>query len=367
MGQGPRVLIDVDALRHNLRRAKQAAPASRLLAVVKANGYGHDMLWVAQALDEADGFGVARTSEGIRLRQAGIRQPITVLGGFLDQHELQASSQHRLEVVIHSPFQLQLLEQTQLDTPVTCWIKIDTGMHRLGLEPEQVQPVAQRLNSLAQVTGEIRYMSHLACADDPANPATLQQQQLFNQTVPANATTSLANSAGILAWPATHAHWNRPGIMLYGASPLLNHNSADDDLLPVMTLQASLISINSVKQGQAIGYGASWICPTDMRVGIAAIGYGDGYPRHAPPGTPILINGKIAPLIGRVSMDMIQLDLSQHPQAVIGDTLVLWGKGLPAETIAAKVGTITYELFCGITSRVQRIKTDQDFSTNGTH
>ena len=349
---GPRALIDWDALRHNLQRARQAAPGTLALAIIKANGYGHGMLRVAEALkDDADGFGVARTSEGVRLREAGFQQPITILGGFNDRDELEATSQHRLNPAIHSPHQIELLEQHPQRQPISCWIKIDTGMHRLGLEPEQVQETTKRLTALPHVA-DIRYMSHLACADDPTSDATNQQQQLFTKIVPAKATTSLANSAGILAWPTTHADWIRPGIMLYGASPLLGHTSEDDDLRPVMTLETRLVSIKRVKKGQSIGYGASWTCPEEMRVGIAAIGYGDGYPRHAPSGTPTLIHGHFAPLVGRVSMDMIAIDLRNHPEAGIGDRVILWGKGLPAEIIAEKAGTIAYELFCGVTRRV---------------
>ncbi len=356
MGHYPHALIDLSALRHNLLRVRSAAPASRVLAVIKANAYGHGIVRIARALEEADALAVARISEAIQLRREGIEKPLVVLEGCCDSEELSAASRYGLELLIHRPGQIDLLEQQSLKKPVTCWLKADTGMHRLGFPIEAVERAWQRLNGCASVVGGVRLMTHLANADDLRDETTDRQLQRFRALAARlGVETSIANSAGILGWPPSHTEWVRPGIMLYGASPFLHGHAKEDGLLPVMTLRSRLIAVNRHFKGEGIGYGGSWICPEEMDVGVVAIGYGDGYPRHAPFGTPVLLNGQRVLLVGRVSMDMITVDLRSQPQARVGDRVVLWGAGLPVEEIAEAAATIPYQLFCGVTRRVELV------------
>ena len=349
-----RARIDLPALRHNLHQVRRAAPASQVMAIVKANGYGHGLLAVAQALENVDGFGVARLEEALALREAGIRKPVVLLEGFLDAAELAAADGARLEVVLHSDHQLALLAAACLEHPLRVWVKLDTGMHRLGFAPERFGEICQRLRDLPMVQQPPACMSHFACADARDNPATADQIQRFSAAcadLPGE--RSLANSAGLLGWPEAALDWVRPGIMLYGVSPFCDVLGPELGLRPVMTLETRLIAVRQLRRGDAIGYGGSWVCPADMRVGVAAIGYGDGYPRHAAAGTPVLVNGWRAPLVGRVSMDMLTLDLRGHDDARVGDPVVLWGADLPVEVVAAAADTIGYELLTGNTGRVQ--------------
>jgi alanine racemase len=235
------------------------------------------------------------------------------------------------------------------------WLKVDTGMHRLGFLPAEVPAIWQRLTSCPLVKQAPRLMTHLANADDLHDSTSQKQIERFNAVLPgATALRSVANSAGILGWLGSHSDIDRPGILLYGVSPFKQETGCDRRLYPVMTLKSELIAIKACRQGDAVGYGGSWRCPQDMTVGVVAIGYGDGYPRHAPSGTPVLVNGQRVPLIGRVSMDMICVDLHSLSEAQLGDEVVLWGEGLPAEEVASAAGTIAYELFCGVTNRVPR-------------
>jgi alanine racemase len=354
-GRAARVVIDLGALRHNLAVARKAAPNSRIMAAVKANGYGHGLVRVARALGDADAFGVAAINEALELRQAGITKPIVLLEGFFHADELELIAQHGLEVALHHLPQLEALEQFNFaaELPVTVWIKIDTGMHRLGFPPEQVAAVRERLLTLG---GRVRlrgFMTHFANADDRNDPTTLRQLEQFAMaTASYSGERAIANSAGLLGWPQSHADWVRPGIMLYGASPFTGRTGAQEGLRPVMTLHSELIAVNSLKKGDAVGYGGTWVCPEAMKVGVVAIGYGDGYPRHVPTGIPVLVNGKRVPLVGRVSMDMITVDLRSQPDACVGDPVVLWGEGLPVEEITESAGTISYDLLCRITRRV---------------
>ncbi len=359
MGGDPHALIDLSALRHNLRRAQEAAPQSKVMAVIKANGYGHGILRVADALADAASLAVARIDEGIVLRQAGEQRPIVVLEGFFDQQGLLDIAANGLEAVIHEPGQIEILEQQQLPQPIACWMKVDTGMHRLGLPPELAADFFQRLVDCKSVQGKPRLMSHLANADSPGDPTIDRQIELLQEMRKQFAVeTSLANSGGVLGWGGSHMEWVRPGIMLYGASPFCDHIGTDDGLKPVMTLRSRIIAVNRCRQGDAIGYSGTWSCPEDMSVGVIAIGYGDGYPRHAPSGTPVLLNDQRVPLIGRVSMDMITVDLRTQPQAKVGDLVTLWGRGLPADEIARSAGTIAYQLFCGVTTRVDFVESE---------
>lgn len=359
-------LIDLSALLHNVNIAYQRAPQSKLMAVIKADAYGHGAVTVAKALTPnlnqqskiknqkyPDGFAVCCVEEAIELREAGIQQPILLLEGFFAADELALIQHYQLQTVIHHPFQIELLQATKLDKPVYVWLKMDTGMGRLGFQPEHFPHAWKQLNQMSQLVKPIKMMTHLACADELDNPMTLQQIEQFKKITQVYQTeTSIANSAGILAWQQAHADWNRMGIMLYGASPF----EQSYDLQPVMQLQSELISIKRCKKGQTVGYGATWQCEQDSIVGVVAIGYADGYPRHAPTGTPVLINGQRVPLIGRVSMDMITVDLTQLPQAKVGDKVVLWGKDLPVEEIAKHAGTISYELLTHVNKRVPRVE-----------
>ncbi|HCK81034.1 MAG TPA: alanine racemase [Candidatus Competibacter sp.] len=350
--------IDLAALRHNLARVRAAAPGCRVATALKANAYGHGLLRAARALAAADVFAVARCDEAMALREAGIGKPILVLEGFLQPEEIELCRRHGLHATVHHESQLRMLELAPRDPPIEVWLKIDTGMHRLGFAPERVPAALERLAACPNAAPNPRLMSHLARADDRADPYTRRQLNLFKAVSHGKtAERSLANSGGILGWPETHFDWVRPGIMLYGCSPFSQRTGADEGLRPVMTLASRLIAVQRYAAGEAIGYSGTWVCPRDSRIGVVAIGYGDGYPRHAPSGTPLLVNGRRAPLVGRVSMDMLTVDLSELPEAEVGDPVILWGRGLPAEEIASKVGTITYELFCKVTPRVVTVET----------
>lgn len=354
MSRATTVRLDLGALVHNLQRVRAAAPGCRVAAAVKAEGYGHGLVRVARALD-ADAFAVACIEEALTLREANVARPVLLLEGVFEVAELPLCARHGLEVTVHHPEQVRMLEAARLERPVRVWLKIDTGMHRLGLEPETTPALFHRLRNCPSVAADIGLMSHLARADERDCAYTLWQLHTFEAaTAGLPGERSLANSAGILGWPQTHFDWVRPGIMLYGASPFANGLAPAEDLRPVMTLHTRLISIKRLRRGEPVGYGGTWVCPEDMDVGVAAVGYGDGYPRHAPSGTPVLLDGREAALIGRVSMDMITLDLRRHPEARIGDPVVLWGEGLPVERIAQAADTISYTLLCGVTARVRR-------------
>ena len=352
MTRATRAVINLSALRHNLSIAKRHAPDSRIMAIIKANGYGHGSVAVAQALHQADAFGVACLDEAINLREAGISQPIVLLEGVVHGTDLNLVRGYELEVVIHHPLQIDLLEQ-DTGRAIPVWLKVDTGMHRLGVAPEQTGEMLQRLNGLDTVATPVRLMTHLANADDRQDDTTPHQLERFDTATAGFALeSSIANSAGILAWASSHRDWVRPGIMLYGVSPFVDSQAAEHELQPVMTLQSELIAVNRHQQGDPVGYGGAFRCPEAMSIGVVAIGYGDGYPRHAPTGTPVLVNGQRVSLIGRVSMDMICVDLRDCPNARIGDPVMLWGAALPVEEIAARAGTIGYELLCRVTQRV---------------
>ncbi len=358
MTRPARAWLSAPALLNNLQRVRQYAPQAKVMAIVKANGYGHGLAWVAKTLHSADGFGVASVEEGATLRALDVRQPICLLEGFFHADELPALASMRLEPAIHHVRQLNDLEQATGIGPLDVWLKIDTGMHRLGFAPDAVADALQHLQACPNV-GTINLMTHFANADNKFDATTRVQTELFLQLTKGVSTArSLANSAAVVAWPTSHLEWVRPGIMLYGASPMIGQSAEALGLHPVMTLQTEIIAIHQRRKGEVVGYGGDFVCPVDMPVGVAAIGYGDGYPRHAPPGTPVLVGGKRLPLIGRVSMDMITLDLRLRPHTRIGDPVVLWGRGLPAEEIAEHTGTIAYELFCCVTQRVPRITQD---------
>ncbi len=355
MSSYPRARIDLSALTHNLAQVRHHAPHSRIWAVVKANAYGHGMVRVAQALTAADGLAVARIDEALHLRTHGITLPILVLEGCADHEALAAALAARLTLGLHGAAQIERLAAQihQASFPVAVWLKVDTGMHRLGVALSDVPALIERLRALAPKVQLEGLMTHLANADCPDDPRNAQQCQTLQQLAAAfGLALNIGNSGGILALNAARTEWVRPGIMLYGGSPFDHCSAHELGLRPVMTLESRLIARHHFERGAAIGYGGTYRCPESMPVGVVAIGYGDGYPRHAPTGTPVLIHGQRVPLIGRVSMDMISVDLRLAPQAQPGDRVVLWGQGLPVEDIAALVGTINYELLCRLSPRV---------------
>lgn len=349
--------IHTDALRHNLSQVRGRAPNSRVMAVVKADGYGHGLERVARALAGADSFGVAALSDAERLRAAGLSQPIVLLSGFDEADDLPQLRRLNVETVVHHATQLQMLEQAAPGEPIRCWLKLDTGMHRLGFAPEHVREAYARLVAMPAVADDIVLMNHFASSDEFTQPQTRQQLCVFAEaTSGLPGARSLANSAAVLGWPDAHFDWVRPGGALYGISVVEGTSGADFGLRPAMTLATRLIAVNHIAKGERIGYSATWQCPEDMPVGVAAIGYGDGYPRHVPSGTPVLVNGRRADIIGRVSMDLMTIDLRTQSDAKPGDPVVLWGEGLPVETIAAAAGTIGYEPVCSITRRVRFVE-----------
>lgn len=347
--------LDFSALRHNVCRVREYAPESKLMAVIKANAYGHGLLKIASKLEQdIDAFAVARLDEAIYLRQANIKGRILVLQGFSQVEEIAAFQDYQLECVIHSVVQLAIIESQNLNSPLRVWLKIDTGMNRLGIQASQFGSIVSRLQKCNSVHQAIGFMTHFANADDSQDKKTEQQLQLFNKTVsnyPGEKNT--ANSAGLIAWPASRQNWVRPGLMLYGASPMLERTAIQLDLLPVMNLYSRIIAIKHVTKGQEVGYGGCWIAKKDTLIGVVSIGYGDGYPRNAKAGTPVLIGKKRMSLIGRVSMDTLTIDLGADAEICCGDKVMLWGKGLPVEEVASYADTIPYTLLCGITPRVQ--------------
>lgn len=353
MSRATGAVINLAALRHNLRRVREIAPNSRIMSVVKANAYGHGITAVARALSETDAFAVASLDEAMVIRRAGLAHPIVLLEGVFGADELDEAARNGCDVVVHEIGQLELIESSHLRHSLSVWLKVDSGMNRLGFPLGQARGMWQRLSAAQAVRGPVRLMTHLACADDVNSPRTNAQLQCFAEaTAGIDVERSIANSAGILAWPDSHADWVRPGILLYGVSPFADRCGADERLLPVMTMSTQLIAIRHLQPGETVGYGGIWAAPEPLSIGIAAIGYGDGYPRHAPNGTPVLVNGGLCPLAGRVSMDMIAVDLRTVPDAKVGDPVIAWGPALPVEQVAHAAGTIPYELLCGVTQRV---------------
>ncbi|NQZ08062.1 MAG: alanine racemase [Algicola sp.] len=346
--------INLTALQHNFAQVKQIAPQSKVLAVLKANAYGHGLVPIAEQLKDADSFGVARIDEALALRAGGIVKPIVLLEGFLHAQDLPILVANNIQTVVHIPHQIELILSTKLESPLNVWLKVDTGMHRLGVAPAFFEEAYHWLNQSKNVHQPMRLMTHFACADESDNDKTQQQIALFEQLTSNHVgEKTMANSAAVIAWPNARADWVRPGLMLYGVSPISELTAAELHLSPVMTLKSSLIAIRPIKKGESVGYGAAWVAQQDTNIGVIAIGYGDGYPRNAPSGTPVLINGRIVLLVGRVSMDMITIDLGSNPTEQLGDEVVLWGDGLPVEEIARLAETIPYELLCNITQRVK--------------
>lgn len=360
-----RIQIDLKALCHNFSVLRQGANQASVLAILKSNAYGHGLTRVAKALKEAEGFGVACVAEAIQLRRAGVTQKIVLLEGCLIAEEYIIAAQYQLDVVIHQAIQLRWLLEAPINTPLTVWLKVNTGMNRLGFPLSAVRSAWAMLQHCPAVQ-EIILMSHLANADNLEHEATLAQIEQFNQLSQVFLSDqivlakSLANSAALLGWPATHYEWVRPGLALYGVSPFPAPYSQMPTLCPVMTIEAKLIAIQNLAPGNRIGYHGRAYCQENTCIGVVAFGYGDGYPYDAPDGTPVLLNNHRVPLIGKVSMDMLTIDLSNQPQAKIGDSVILWGKGLPIEEIAHYTHRSTYELLCGIQRGIHpRVQLDE--------
>lgn len=341
--------IDLSALQNNLRVARRQAP-SRIMAVIKANAYGHGLLRVAEALSEAEGLAMLDIRDAMAIREAGSRQTILLLEGFFTADDLPLLAEYELTSVIHSTQQLAMLDAYPRRKTLQVWLKINTGMNRLGFTPEQVPAVMEKLRSHPAV-GEVTLMTHFSHADEPEGIAE-QLDRFKGLTAVYRAPRSLANSAALLRYPSTHSEWVRPGIMLYGASPFADTSAQQFGLRPVMTLSSEIISVRELKTGDRVGYAGLFRADRPMRIGTVACGYADGYPRHAPTGTPILVNGQRTSTLGRVSMDMLSVDLSAVPNADVGSRVTLWGGGMPVEEVAASAGTVSYELMCALTARV---------------
>jgi alanine racemase len=355
MARHTQAKLDLDALRHNVGVARHLAPHSRMMAVVKANAYGHGAVTIAGALQTlVDALAVACIEEAVELRYAGITAPILLLEGVFEAAELATAAQLDLWLTIGNERQLRWLEEARLPAPLTCWLKVDTGMHRLGVAPETVLHCYQRLSATDNAVDAVVTYTHFASADDVHSLQTERQLAVFD-ALPCGALRSAANSAALLAWPQAHYDWVRPGYMLYGNSPLLQDHPQAQSLEPVMTLISTVIALRDVATGEAVGYGGTWVAQRPSRIATVTIGYGDGYPRHAANGTPVLVNGQRAPLAGRVSMDMITVDVTNLTEVELGAEVVLWGAGLPLAEVARCADTIGYELTTRMPARTPRV------------
>lgn len=346
-----RATVDLSALEHNLKLAKRLAPRSRVMAVVKANAYGHGLLRTAQALAEADGFAVLELDAAIRLRGAGHRQTILLLEGFFSLEELPLIEQYQLSMVVHSAEQLKTLVSCAPSRRLEVFLKINTGMNRLGFRPDELGAALDALKSHRGIRG-VTLMTHFASAD--GEEGVTEQLRVFNDTAAGtNLPRSLANSPALLRFPETHADWVRPGLMLYGASPLPKQSAEELGLRPAMTLATQIIAIQHLKAGERVGYRGRFTADATMRVGMAGGGYADGYPRSAPSGTPVLVDGIRTRTLGLVAMDMLCVDLNSIPSAGVGSPVTLWGDGLPVEEVAKSAERVSYELLCALPPRVR--------------
>lgn len=365
MSFGARVEIRLDALKHNFEVLQGTVPGSRVMVAVKANAYGHGLVTVSRALaHHADAFAVARLSEALRLREAGIEKTIVLLAGVTNRDELALAVTHYYALVIHSEYQVALLEATKT-VPVYVWLKIDTGMNRLGVPVEDANGLISRLRQIG-CDRNLGLMTHFANADDVSDPTSKQQLQRFLELADHfDGDVSVANSAALLGWQAllnapgmwhhTGETWIRPGLSLYGVSPLVGKTAADLNLRPVMQFESTLIAVKPVRQGDRVGYGGHWLAQHDSVLGIVAAGYGDGYSRCLPAATPLLVNGRRVPLAGVISMDLCAVDLGPNARDAVGDPVTLWGESLPVEEIAQCAATTAYPLLCGVTDREGRL------------
>jgi alanine racemase len=345
--------IDTGALRHNLQVIRRLAPNSRVMAVIKANAYGHGLIAVAKAL-EADAFAVARISEALALRDAGIKAPIVLLEGVFNSEELAAAAAGDFELVVHTQEQIELLLAAPAEARFKVWLKLDSGMNRLGFKAEAFPAAHAALSRASALKAPVNLITHLACADMPELPATAEQLMVFETATRSLAgERSVVSSAALLGFSDARADWVRPGLLLYGVSPFRGSTGADHGVRPVMTLRSQIIAVKDLVVGDRVGYGGDWTATRPTRLAIVSVGYGDGYPRGACSGTPVLVNGEHAALVGRVSMDMMAIDTTDvQREPKVGDPVVLWGEGLAVEEVAIWADTIPYTLLCSINQRV---------------
>lgn len=346
--------IDFAALQHNYRVARRAAPEAKAMAVIKANAYGHGFMRAARALSDADGYALVELDAAVRLREAAYDQRIVLLEGFFDARELDVIAEHKLATMVHNDEQLAMLGGLRAGARIDVLLKLNTGMNRLGFQPAEFPRVLARLRALPGVSS-ITLATHFANADDDKGVAW-QLETFARVAAREPLARSLANSAAILRHPATHGGWVRPGIMLYGCSPFAGSTGHDVGLVPVMTLASELIATRELAAGDSVGYGGMFVADRAMRIGVVACGYADGYPRHAPTGSPIVVAGTLTRTVGRVSMDMLCVDLTGIPEARVGTPVVLWGAGNPVEHVAQAAGTVGYELLCAVAPRVRIIE-----------
>jgi len=338
------------ALENNLQVARRAVPSARIMAVIKADGYGHGLLRAAEALAATDGYAVLDIADAVRLRDAGYRQTILLLEGCFSAEDLAVVAEYDLACVIYNEEQLAMLDAYPKSGALDVWLKVNTGMNRLGFAPQQVAQAMEQLRR-HRAMRDISLMTHFANADEARG--VVEPLALFNDiAAPYRVPRSLANSAALLRYPEAHGDWVRPGIMLYGATPFVDVSAQQLGLKPAMTLSSRIIATQELRVGDEVGYGATFRAERSMRIGIVACGYADGYPRHAPNGTPILVDGHCTRTVGRVSMDMLYADLSAIPQAAAGSRVVLWGEGMPIDEVARAAGTVGYELMCALAKRV---------------
>ena len=341
-------------MRHNLGVVRRHAPQSRIWAVIKANAYGHGLARAAQALAAADGYGLLNPDEAVRLREAGITKPILLLQGIFQPADLAVADRYGLMLAVHDVEQILMLERARLTSPLTVWLKLNSGLNRLGFSGSGARAAYSRLQAGGKAAA-ISLMTHFADADGPGGVAA-QLARFAEWTGGLQGEVTLANSAAILRYPESHADWVRPGIMLYGCSPFADVSAESLGLQPVMTLASEVIAVQEIKPGDRVGYGGTFEARQAMRIGVVSCGYADGYPRHAPGlherGTPVLVAGQRSRTVGRISMDMLCVDLSDLPQARVGSPVVLWGEGLSADEVAASAGTVSYELLCALAARV---------------
>ncbi len=348
-------VINLKALSDNYDLLKKKCGNKAVIAVIKGDAYGHNAVKTAQTLTQADMFAVSRMDEAQELKAAGIKQPVLLLEGCFCQSDIELAAREGFHTTIHCKEQLDDLKQANLTQPISVWVKLDTGMHRLGVQPCELNDYVDQIEATGKLAGPVGFVSHFSCADELSSPATQKQIDLFfSQTARFSGPKSIANSAGILYWSDSHFDYVRAGISLYGISPNEDETGKQHGLHPVMTLKSKLIAVREHKANQPVGYGENWTSSRDTYIGVVAMGYGDGYPRSAPEGTPVYINGRIVPISGRVSMDMITVDLGPNAQDKVGDCAEFWGENLPVEKVSKHIGTIPYELVIKLTKRVHK-------------
>ncbi|CAM3036622.1 alanine racemase [Legionella worsleiensis] len=355
MSRPTRLVIEPSALLHNLAQIRRFAPNKKIIAMVKANAYGCGIKSIIPPLEgQVDAFGVACLEEALAIKRMGSQTPCILFQGVFSPDELLVVAQNRLECVLHQPHQLEWLINTPLPNPIKLWVKVNTGMHRLGFKIGELGNVISALQSCSWVDQDIGLMTHLACADEINRQENEQQISLFEQIkLSGFSKRSIANSAAIISFPQTHHDFIRPGIMLYGVSPFAHQTAPELGLKPVMCFMSAITAIHHLPPNAQVGYGGTWKSDKPSVIGIVAAGYGDGYPRHISSGTPVWVRGREVTVVGRVSMDMITVNLTAHPDVVVGDSVELWGNHILVERIAQAAGTIGYELLCQISERVR--------------